>query len=238
MKIFQIKKLFVFSFLSCFLIGSCSASQSTKDIESAIEAATLARKEHTKPYNINLPISEYSNRLIDIQNALNSAWAKHSKDVQFGKYLLDLWNNEEPGVPDESWKEINHPVIKTEIALLLGQARRHCLINTDISELRSYVLENLESSNKLAKSVAVDALGIVGNSEDIPLLAKMVLEEKEGWAESAAGSLRSMRSKEALVKLEELSKSVKRKSLKEFVGNILSDYGEGFMGFLPPACSV
>lgn len=166
------------------------------------------------------PASEYSKKLISINNALNARWGTR-KSRAFAKCLNALWENVSKQIPANSWPEINHPIVKTEIAGLLGQAGRLGMSSPRQSKLREYVRNNVKSSNPIVRSIAIRALGSVGNEADIDVLKELVKSERNGIAEKAAHSLFMLDIPGASDALKDLYNDVNRESLRNFIKRLI-----------------
>lgn len=223
--------------LSIINIASSAASPNMDSIEDAIRLATMSRKQSIDNGNplIETPISDYYMKLTALNNAINKEWGQ-SMDEIFSAYLLRLWNNDIEELSEENWREVNHPLVRTEIAGLLGQASRLCLLDTSSLPLREYVHSKLSSENLVVKSRAISALGTVGEKNDVPILAKIALEEEAGWAEKAVQSIFMLPYPESVEKLNELEKLVKRKTLRDYIVKKLPNNQGSIEGFKSISC--
>ncbi len=183
----------------------------------------------------SLQTASYYEYMIEAKNYLFSIWEGHKSRV-FAEYLLQLWHNSFKASDNLVFQEASFPYLKLDIALLIGQSQRGCLINTDMEGIRKYVKSYIDSKNPVIQSTAVLALGTVGNSNDIPLLVNVIRGEVNGIAEIAVSSLQSMGHIEAVTALRSISNTIQRESLRAQIDDTLSYYGPGFKGFLQPNC--
>ena len=209
---------------------SNATSSSFSSIQDAINEASEFRIENPG-VDINYldeTSIEYLNLLFEINNRMNKIWVAGGENRQkLIKLLEDIW----VGSKYDNSIEATHPIVRTMVAHILAQAKKHCLLAIDVEPLRAYVLKHTENKSNLIRSSALKALGSVGDNRDIAALSNVVLSEKEGWAENAVLSLSLLQTNQALAELRSLKAKVKRKSLTEFISRQTKYYGESFVGF-------
>jgi hypothetical protein len=157
--------------------------------------------------------------LLDVSNALYNGWLKSNK-LDKKDDLLRFWNK---GVlKDDAIKNIfMNPMVRLNVASLIGQLNVLTTSSIDSNEYRDYVISFIHDENTMLRVDSIDALGWVGKKEDVSLLLKIIREEKEGLAESAVLSIINLLKGYHSCKLCEINKLVKRESLKAFINDKL-----------------
>lgn len=143
------------------------------------------------------------------------------------KLILAIWQRNSDKYPHINWEIATSDQVKIAIANVLTQAHRNCLIkeaDIRLDELHEFMLAMANSSSPSLKGRATLFLGLSGYESDIPFLTKIVLQEKQGYAEEAVMSISFIHKKSALQALESLKHNVSRQSLRDFIDSILSKY--------------
>ena len=138
-----------------------------------------------------------------------------------------FWEKDFKTCPDLPREKLNDDIIRLALANVLLQAGRQCKIKIDMDEIHDFVKSKTMSNDIGIKSKATYLLGLAGYNEDIPFLSSIVKSEQQGFAEEAALALLFFNSSAALNALRNLSKQVKRPSLKMTLQELATTYQNG-----------
>ncbi len=138
-----------------------------------------------------------------------------------------LWEKDFKTYPDLPREKLNDDLVRLALANVLLQAGRQCHIKIDMDEVHDFVKSKTKSSDIGIKEKAIYLLGMAGYDEDIPLFSSIVKSEQLGFAEQAALALLFFNSSAALNALQDLSKQVKRPSLKKALQELVTTYQNG-----------
>ena len=162
---------------------------------------------------------ECEEALLGVSNALYDGWLKSDK-FERKDDLLRFWNR-----GDTKSEVINNifanPLIRLNVASLIGQLNRVTSSSIDTTDHRDYVMAFIRDENIMFMVDSIDALGWVGKKEDTSILLEIISEEREGLAESAVLSIINLLDGQHNCKLFEINKTVKREALKAFINEKL-----------------
>lgn len=205
------------------IVFSASASASVSyDYNVILESISKDEYTHCSNYPELEDISDEhvcSEYIYGFNNYLNDLWW-HSKNKDEIVTLLErLWLNRS----DSS--VLNNPLIKLNLAFLMGQASWSSIECEHCESLRSYVVSSLISDDIEIVALAIRALAVVGNSEDVVLLKPIILSEKEGVAEKAVRSVIKLLNHRQPINefMKDILPDIQRKSLRTYITRYIKE---------------
>lgn len=174
-------------------------------------------------------------QVADIDSLNNSAveyLSKNILDPYVFNLLNDVWRGNRQKYPNLAWEEIGQPVVRLNIARLLGNAQRlHGFRGVEIQSetkngIRSYIHSHLADPAVEVRAAAAFALGSVADSRDIEVLKRIVIQDLPIVGKNAVRSIGRFRNNEAKAALQELEKTAVDPQLKNVIHRTLSSWQE------------
>lgn len=164
-------------------------------------------------------------KLTKVLNSENKDWILETLNTVKGMryqgdilvFLKDLWDGERAKHPNLSWKTVNSPIVRIEIANVLLQARRNRRIEIDKTPIQKYLRERTFNSDRQVKMNAVLALGILGDVRDIPRMVELAGTEEMGVFRASVLALASICGEEAQNALDKLAVTVREQSSRYYI---------------------
>lgn len=174
-------------------------------------------------------------QIADIDFLKNTAieyLSKNLLDPNVFNLLNDVWHENRQKYPNFAWEQIRRPVVRLNIARLLGNAQRlQRFRGVEIQsetrmEIRSYIHSHLSDQAVEVRAAAAFALGSVADSRDIEVLKRIVIQDLPIVGKNAVRSIGGFQNNEAKVALQELEKTVADQQLKSVIRHTLSIWKE------------
>ena len=191
-----------------------NASQWKQEVLNNVAKANIANcAQYPNMSNLNAQFL-CEDLLIKISNSLYKNWLNGGDRTSKKQLIFEWWSI-------KGRSSLKSPLVRLHLATLLGQSGFG-----DTTEQREYTRKFLFSKNELIQGNAINAIGWVGNCDDVKYLISIIKAEQDGIAEEAVISLLTLVGphKSANI-LTEFSSDIKRDSLKEFIEKQLLIFG-------------
>lgn len=158
-------------------------------------------------------------RIYDINNSLNKLWSLSEDKAVSIELFEELWLN------PQGILILNNPLIRLNLAFLMGQASWVGVECASCSLLRNYVISKISSDDVEVLSASITALGVVGMNKDVSFLKPIILSEREGTAEKAVTTaVELLNHRESVTEfMSSLLPSIQRDSLKKNISRYIYD---------------
>lgn len=165
---------------------------------------------------VSSPMSE-----LEVSNAL----FKRAKDKRFLIDLSQYWETQRLSTSTKI-DQFDSDLVRLTMSFLILQGVRNCMINYETSDLRDFILEKINSDEKLVRVFALRYIGMTGVESDIEFLRNEVLKEVPGFSEAAFMSLRYIHTEKALNVIRELRNKVSGEDLHRNITEYLDEVGD------------
>ncbi|WP_227742480.1 hypothetical protein, partial [Vibrio owensii] len=175
----------------------------------------IAYPEHFGSHSLN----DCADYIYGVNNVLNDIWWDSSVDKNTVMFFDYLWENSEEIVM------LENPLIKLNLAFLLGQSSWSGMQCKHCESLRSYTVSYILNDDIEIVASSLIALGVVGRPDDVVLLRPIILREMGGVAEKAVRTATKLLNDEKLVNefLAELYPEIGRDSLRRYIERYMKD---------------
>lgn len=156
-------------------------------------------------------------KIEELRNVMLMHLRSHRKELLF---LRDLWRRDQKKYPDISWKNVNSPNIRLEIADILVQASKSSILDLDENEkkdIHDYVLEYIGNKNPDIIRRVVMILSTIDDKNDVEKVYAIAKEQRGFPYYSAVLSLVRMCSEEASAALLRLEEIVTNKEKRSYI---------------------
>jgi hypothetical protein len=121
-------------------------------------------------------------------------------DIEIVTLLEDVWKGDKSGHPDLAWSTLDMPIVRVALAQTLARAR------PENGEYRGFLLQAINSDDRLVHTHAILALGLRGDEAALPILEKLARSDDQSRSAAAITSLAAMRRSSANAVLARLGK--------------------------------
>jgi len=121
-------------------------------------------------------------------------------DIEIVTLLEDVWKGDKSGHPDLAWSTLDQPIVRVALAQTLARAR------PENGEYRGFLLQAIDSDDRLVHTHAILALGLRGDEAALPILEKLARSNDQSRSAAAITSLAAMRRSSANAVLAQLGK--------------------------------
>jgi len=206
---------YIFLLLFCVSPVLAEEFQFKKTEERVRQSASLHCYDYPDIENLDRKFLCQDNILL-ITKELYKDWSNADKNKAISG-LTRLWDM---GNPSSSTYEVEFSIVslRLNIISLIGQSVRYSKQDTKcLSSYRLYALKQFSTGDTFVKIDALNAIGWIGNNQDIELLKKVILSEREGVAEKAVMSWQVLAPETFEVGILELEENLSRYGLKSFI---------------------
>lgn len=201
------------------IVISASASASSSAIHDYNAVLNSISKEEYTHCNNYPEMEDFSGKnlcaeyIYGINNQLNDLWWNSLNKDELVNFLDELWLNR------SDLTILNNPLIKLNLAFLMGQTSWTTVECSNYESLRNYVVSSIKSNNIEIVASSVTALGVVGKSEDVALLKPIILSEQEGLAEKAVRTVVKLLKHQKPVNefMKVILPDIQRESLRRYI---------------------
>ncbi len=122
------------------------------------------------------------------------------EDIEIVALLEDVWKGDRSGHPNLAWSTLDRPIVRVALAQTLARAR------PENGEYRGFLLQAINSEERLVHTHAILALGLHGDEAVIPTLERLARSDDQSRSSAAITSLAAMRRSSANAVLARLGK--------------------------------